>query len=252
MRIMSWQSRGGRAIAAAIVAVPLLAYGGRAHAISDPLEPFNRAMFTFNDAVLDYVIEPVGAFAEGWLSPGVRQAAHNMYLNISEPEFIATNLLQGNVRDAGISLQRVLVNTTVGIGGAFDPASQLGLVSRQTELGEAVCNLGVPAGPYLVVPLAGPANVNASALMSGLWVGHLYLIGLISPWLVAADLVIDVSVGAAMLRHSTDPVDSASSDPYQAQRREYEDYIVTACASGPLSLRPSRMRGEAIPINSGH
>lgn len=101
----------------------LSAYSNRAHAISDPIEPFNRAMFVFNDFLLDYVVDPVAGVAQTWLPLGVRQAASNMYLNVSEPEFIATNLLQGNFADSFVSLERVLVNSTIGVAGIFDPAN---------------------------------------------------------------------------------------------------------------------------------
>src|SRR3954471_7828596 len=89
-----------RAFAIIALALPLLAYGNSARAISDPIEPFNRAMFAFNEFLLNYLIDPVAGFAQSKLSPGVRQAATNMYLNLSEPEFIATNLLQGKFADS--------------------------------------------------------------------------------------------------------------------------------------------------------
>src|SRR5262245_11397252 len=127
-----------RSAAATALTLATLTLGNRAHAISDPIEPFNRAMFAFNNLLLDYIVDPASGFGQAWLSPGIRQAATNMYLNISEPEFIATNLLQGNFRDSFISLERVVVNSTIGIAGIFDPATSMGLVARQTELSEAV------------------------------------------------------------------------------------------------------------------
>src|SRR5579872_983879 len=116
-------------IAACLLAPGLVAWCGSARAMSDPLEPFNRAMFAFNDALLDYVVTPVGGVAERWLSPSVREAGRNMYANLSEPEFFVTNLLQGNFRDARISLERVAVNTTWGIAGIYDRATEMGLTT---------------------------------------------------------------------------------------------------------------------------
>jgi phospholipid-binding lipoprotein MlaA len=226
-----------RILAIVTLAVALLAHAGSARAMTDPLEPFNRAMFTFNDAVLDYVVAPVGGLAQAWLSPDVRHAAGNMYANLSEPEFIATNLLQGHFNDARISLERVMVNTTLGIGGVYDRATEFGLTTPQPEPGEAMCSLGVPAGAYLVLPLVGPANVNSTLVLSSLWVGHLYVIGLISTTLLAVDMAIDVTVGAALLRHSVDPIDTESHDPYTVQRYEYFQYIESACTPNP-AVRP--------------
>ena len=222
---------------ALLLALGLAAWPGAARAMSDPLERFNRAMFAFNDAVLDYVVTPLGGFAERWVSPDVREAGRNMYANLSEPEFVVTNLLQGNFREARISLERIAVNTTLGVAGVYDRATEMGLTTPQPEPGEAMCGLGIPAGAYLVLPLVGPANVNSTLVLSGLWVGHLYVIGLISTTLLYADIAVDVTVGAALLRHSVDPVDVQSSDPYNVQRYEYFDYIENACTARP-PVRP--------------
>jgi phospholipid-binding lipoprotein MlaA len=215
----------------------LIAYCGSARAMTDLLEPINRAMFRFNDAVLDHVVTPAGDLAAKWLSPDVRNAARNMYANLSESEFIATNLLQGNFSAAGISLERMAINTTVGVVGVYDRATEFGITTSQPEFSEAVCSLGVPAGPYLVVPLVGPANVNSTIVLAGFWVADMYVLGLISSTLVAADIVLDTSVTAALLRHSVDPIDAKSTDPYEVQRREYFEYIEHSCI-GNQAVRP--------------
>ncbi len=218
--------------------VALLSQPGPAHAILDPLEPFNRAMFALNTSVLDYVITPVGDTAAAWLPVELRKAARRFYTNLSEPEFIATNLLEGQFDDARISAQRLLVNSTLGIGGLFDPATGYGLVSRQPEFTEAVCNLGIPPGPYLVLPLVGSTNVNSTIFLSSLWVGHLYVLALFSNWVLAAELVIDVAVAAAVLRHAADAIDPVSSDPYHVQRHQYDVFVESACSPNP-AVRPA-------------
>ena len=222
---------------AAIALMALVACPGRAWAVSDPLEPLNRAVFRLNDAMLDHVIYPLGVLARTWVSPHAREAAHNVYNNLSETEFILTNLLQGDLRNASLSVGRFAVNSTVGIGGLYDPATRLGLVAREPEFSEAVCSLGVRAGAYLVVPLVGPTNLNSTAVLGALWVGELYLLSMASNVLVAADVVIDTAVGAAMLRHSVDPIDAGGADPYKVQRSQYSQYIATACTTPP-SVRP--------------
>jgi ABC-type transporter lipoprotein component MlaA len=88
-----------------------------------------------------------------------------------------------------------------------------------------------------VLPIVGPANVNSTIVLTGLWVGHLYVIGLISTTLLYADIAVDVAVGAALLRHSVDPVDAVSTDPYNVQRFEYSEYIDNACTARP-AVRP--------------
>ncbi len=200
--------------------------------MEDPLESYNRAIFTFNESLLDHVVDPLARVGEAWLPPEAREAARNIYANVSEPEFIVTNLLQGNVTDAAISFERVAVNSTLGIAGVFDVATGLGMDRRAPEFAESVCSLGVPPGAYLVMPVIGSTNVNALAVLTTLWVGHLYVISLISNWLLAADLILDAAVATATLRHSADAVDETSSDPYSVQRSEYYQYIDAGCVTG--------------------
>ena len=95
------------------------------------------------------------------------------------------------------------------------------------------------AGAYLVVPLVGPTNLNSTAVLGALWVGELYVLSMASNVLVAADVVIDTAVGAAMLRHSVDPMNAGGADPYKVQRSQYSQYIATACTSTEVGV-PSR------------
>jgi phospholipid-binding lipoprotein MlaA len=101
-------------------------------------------MFAFNNAVLTNVVDPIAGSAGTSSSPGLREAGRNFYSNLSEWEFVLTNLMQGNYADSGVSAERLAINTTLGVGGLFDPATRMGLVRRETEYGEAVCSFGVP------------------------------------------------------------------------------------------------------------
>ncbi len=225
-----------RALAvAALVVTTLLSCGG-AHSAQDPLERFNRAMFTFNNAVLDHVVDPVASFADTSVSPELRQTGRNFYNNLNEWEFIVTNLLQGNYADFRVSAERLAINTTLGVGGLFDPASRFGLTRRETEFGEAVCSFGVPPGAYLVLPLAGPANTTSFGVIAVVFVGGYVALGQIATWLVVFDAVTDVATGAASLRHVADRPDTVSRDPYVAQRSEYLAYLQHGCPIGAADI----------------
>ena len=221
----------------ALALTALLALPPRtARAADDPLESFNRAMFAFNNAVLEYVVDPFTAYAQTSVSPQLRQASHNFYENPSEWEFVVTNLLQGNYADSGVSAKRLAINTTLGVGGLFDPATSMGLVRRETEFGEAVCSFGVPPGSYLVLPLVGPANTTSFGIIAVVFVGAYYVLGQVATWVVVVDVVTDVAVGAASLRHVADRPDAIHSDPYVAQRREYIEYLKHGCQIGAAGL----------------
>ncbi len=198
-------------------------------ATSDPLEAFNRSMFEFNNLVVDYVIDPVSGVLRAWVPVFVREAGARMYDNLTEPEFIVTNLFSGNKADAGVSASRFAINTTLGLAGLFDPASEMGFVRRETEFGESLCHLGVPTAPFVVLPFIGPANTWSAGLLTGFFAVEWYALSMISTLLATADLVVDISASAASLRHATDQPDMAARDPYILQRTEYLQYVEKGC-----------------------
>jgi phospholipid-binding lipoprotein MlaA len=217
-----------RALASLASAALLVLTAGPARAADDPLESFNRAMFAFNNALLVHVVDPIAEFAQTSLSPGVRQASANFYNNMTEWQFVLTNLMQGNYTDSRVSLERLAINTTLGIGGIYDKATGMGLVRRETEYSEAVCSLGVPPGAFLVLPAIGPANTTSFGAAVVVFSAGYYVLGQVATWLVVFDVVTDVAVGAASLRHVADRP-AVSTDPYVVQRQEYLDYIKRGC-----------------------
>ena len=127
---------------------------------NDPLEPFNRKIFWFNDRVDSYVLEPA---AKGWnfVVPGVLQTClSNFFYNLRFPIETVNDLLQGKVQHAASDVGRFLVNTTVGVAGFFDPASSVGLELHWEDFGQTLGWWGVGTGPYLVLPILGPSNVR--------------------------------------------------------------------------------------------
>ena len=205
---------------------------GATRANADPLEAFNRSMFAFNNEVVDHVIEPLSGTLRAWVPPPVREAGARFYDNLTEPEFIVTNLFSGNHADAGVSASRFAINTTLGVAGIFDPATDMGFVRRETEFGESLCHLGVATQPFVVLPLIGPTNVWSAGLLTGFFAVEWYALSLISSLLATADLVVDISASAASLRHAADQPDMAATDPYDIQRAEYSQYIEKGCGAG--------------------
>jgi phospholipid-binding lipoprotein MlaA len=130
-------------------------------AVNDPLEPLNRKIFWFNDKVDVYFLEPV---ARGWdfVLPGAAQrSVGNFFENLDFPIVLTNDVLQGKPRDAGVTLGRFLLNTTVGVGGLFDPAEAWGGVEgRQEDFGQTLGRWGLGGGPYLVLPLIGASNLR--------------------------------------------------------------------------------------------
>ncbi|MBP0594636.1 VacJ family lipoprotein [Paraburkholderia sp. LEh10] len=126
----------------------------------DPLEGFNRTIFTFNDTVDKYAVKPV---AKGYVfvtPQPVRDSVTNFFSNIGDVYIAANNLLQLKIADGVSDIMRIVINTIFGVGGLFDVATIAKLPKHDNDFGLTLGHYGVPAGPYLVLPLFGPSTVR--------------------------------------------------------------------------------------------
>jgi phospholipid-binding lipoprotein MlaA len=146
---------------------------------NDPLEPTNRAIYAFNNALDTAILKPV---AQGYryVVPGaVRGGIHNSLSNLATPVQFSNDVLEGKPRRAGDTTMRFLINSTVGVLGFFDVASDWGYPNHDSDFGITMALWGMPAGPYLFLPVFGPSDprdavglgVNA-AMDPFTWVGQ--------------------------------------------------------------------------------
>ena len=128
----------------------------------DPWEGFNRSMYSFNDGFDEKIGKPVaGAYRD--VIPGVvRSGVRNFFANIADLWIGANNLLQGKPVDAVTDWARFAINTTVGIFGLFDWASDMGIDKHDEDFGQTFGRWGARDGPYLVWPFLGSSNVRDS------------------------------------------------------------------------------------------
>ncbi|TPW14792.1 MAG: lipoprotein [Halothiobacillaceae bacterium] len=130
--------------------------------VSDPLERYNRGIFWLNDKFYFYLLKPV-AKTYRYVPEGVRVSISNVFSNLTSPIRLVSSLLQGDINKAGNELGRFMINTTVGIGGLFDPARQYaGLRKREEDIGQALGRYGLKPGIYIVWPIIGPSNLRDS------------------------------------------------------------------------------------------
>jgi phospholipid-binding lipoprotein MlaA len=126
---------------------------------NDPLESINRPLWTFTwDYADKYVLKPASETYVEYMPTEVRTGLYNVALNLNEPSTIINNLLQGKFSEAGKSTGRFLLNSTIGLFGFFDPASDFNWMRNQEEFGEVLGTYGVGDGPYLMV--LGPSSVR--------------------------------------------------------------------------------------------
>jgi phospholipid-binding lipoprotein MlaA len=126
----------------------------------DPWESFNRSVFEFNEGLDAYVLKPVVAGYRFVLPEFVRDGVYNFFSNYSDIYTALHNLLQGKPADAFNDFMRVVVNTTMGLGGLLDLATPGGLEKHKEDWGQTLGVWGVPAGPYAVLPFFGPSSVR--------------------------------------------------------------------------------------------
>lgn len=196
----------------------------------DPLRSFNQMMFDANAALAASVLVPAGRRLDGLSPPLLKEAAANVYGNLVEVKYVVTNLMAGQLAASAASAGRFLLNSTVGLGGVWDPASRLGLGRRETSFAEALCAVGLTPGHYLVLPLVGSTDVTTATLVSGVSGAQIWVIGLASPALAIADLVLDVGIAAAALGDVANLPDGI--DPYGAARDRYGLTVKQACGGG--------------------
>ena len=126
----------------------------------DPFEGFNRASYKFNDALDRAILKPTAKGYKAIAPQFVETGVSNFFSNLGQPTVILNDLLQAKFTPALSDTGRFLLNTTVGIGGLFDPASKAGLDRNDEDFGQTLGKWGMPSGPYLMVPFFGPSTVR--------------------------------------------------------------------------------------------
>jgi phospholipid-binding lipoprotein MlaA len=138
-------------------------YGDEAEVkVYDPFEKFNKGVFAFNSVLYKYVTKPLARFTEFVIPAPVLTAANRVIDNAESPVRITSSLFQGKGQRAAQETGKLLVNSTVGIGGIWKPSERIEALSKvpYEDTGQALGFWGIPSGPYLVVPVLGPSSVR--------------------------------------------------------------------------------------------
>ncbi len=132
--------------------------------VDDPFEPMNRGIYSFNILADDYVMEPAVRWYEKLIPGMIRNRISDFFDNIGDIPVMLNCFLQGKPEKGGTVLGRIMINTTVGICGLWDPASAIeNLPEYAEDFGQTLGVWGLPAGPYLMLPLLGPSSVRDAA-----------------------------------------------------------------------------------------
>ena len=197
---------------------------------SDPLESFNRPVFEFNDGLDRHILQPV---AKGYvaITPApVRTGVTNFFDNLTYLNVILNDILQGKFHQGIDDTARFLINSTIGIGGIFDPASTGGLVKHEEDLGQTFGTWGADEGTYLNIPLVGPSSTrDAPDLVTSTLLNPLtYFATAIAAPISAANIINK----RANLLDATKFRDEAALDPYAFTREAYRQHRTSLIYDG--------------------
>ena len=204
--------------------VSLMLLGGCASTKNprDPLEPMNRAIYHFNDGLDKVVLKPVATVYKGILPQFVRTGITNFYNNLYDVLTALNNLLQGKIGDAASDVGRIALNTTVGLAGFIDVATEVGLEKHKEDFGQTLGRWGIASGPYLQIPFFGPSSFrDAAGSFVDLKLDPVYWIWLHHvPTRNSVWALYIVNLRANLL-DSTKILEEAALDPYEFQRDAY-------------------------------
>ncbi len=198
---------------------------GKMTNISDPLEPFNRAMFQFNDKLYFWVLKPVAQGYKKVVPEVARSSADHFFANLRFPIRFVSCLLQADFGCAGTEFGRFTVNTVWGVGGLLDPASNknLDIPKKQADLGQTLGVYGLGPGFYIVWPILGPSSARDTAKIVG--DTFMYPVNYINPWYQWLGIRVYEEVNDTSLRIGDyESLKEAAIDPYVALRDAYAQY----------------------------
>lgn len=166
---------------------------------NDPWESYNRTMFEFNDTVDRYTLKPVAQAYDYVMPEFAEQRVSNFFSNLDDLGNFVHGILQLDFETAFQDLTRFIFNTTLGLGGLFEVTEDLGFLTpkHQQDMGVTLASWGVPQGPYVVLPLLGPATVrSAVGKVPDYFISPGYVIGAHTQWLGENDTEIGYGVTA--------------------------------------------------------
>lgn len=186
----------------------------------DPLEGFNRVMFDFNDTLDRAALQPAAKAYQAVLPDFVQAGVGNFFGNLGDVWTAVNNFLQGKVEAGAQDVVRVVANSTLGVLGLFDIASDSGVPKHKEDFGQTLGVWGVPAGPYVVLPFLGASTVRDTAALPADIYGDLWTYKEPVRWRNTGSVVRLVDRRAALL-DASNLLEDAALDRYQFIRDAY-------------------------------
>ncbi len=192
----------------------------------DPLEGFNRAMFSVNRGADKILVKPVTQVYRGVAPKPARDGIRNFFANVSEPFSFINNILQGKGDRAARNVGRFLVNSTIGVAGLFDQASRMGIKRADEDFGQTLAAWGANGGPYIMLPLLGPSTLRDGVGTGSAWFLDPYRVctrecDLPKGSQLALTATQVISIRDGLIESGADNFLASTLDPYAATRSAY-------------------------------
>lgn len=221
----------------------------------DPIEDINRNIFSFNNGVDEYVLEPVARGYRNNIPDVVQTGVGNFFLNLRYPSYLVSDVVQGKFDQALDHTGRFLINTTIGIFGIIDFATDMGLPDHDEDFGIALAYHGVPAGPYLMLPILGPSNVRdgvgriVDAFLDPIgWVGYSSLSSRTKLVIAGSALGLKLVHTRAGLLQAVEAAKEGSVDYYLFMQGAYYQYRQGVLTDGKDDDELGSLEGEGDDI----
>ncbi len=197
---------------------------------ADPLESINRPIYNFNDALDRHVMQPIARGYTKITPEPVRDRITNFFNNLTYLNVILNDFLQGKFHQGIDDSARFFINSTVGLGGLFDPASTGGLVQHNEDFGQTLGVWGMDEVAYLVLPLLGPSSVrDVPDLATSTALNPLTYF----TFAIAAPIsAVNIVNSRANLLEATEFRDEAALDPYVFTREAYRQHRISLIYDG--------------------
>ena len=234
-----------------LVAVAASLTGCASMSQKDPYEKFNRQMFTFNDAVDRNALKPVATAYKKVVPNFAQVGVNNFFSNLSDIWSSANNLMQGKAERSLSDLTRVVINSTFGIAGLIDIASDAGLPKHSEDFGQTLGYWGVPSGPYVMLPLLGPSTVRDTAGLPLDIAADLWGYG-VSGKVHVAGTILRVVDQRAVLLDATNLMEQAALDRYEFIRDGFLQQRKSKVFDGETSRKEAKAaRKDEVPDARG-
>lgn len=182
---------------------------------NDPFESYNRAMFSFNDNLDQYILKPVAKGYDFVMPSPAQKGVSNFFSNLDDVLVLTNNLFQFKLSKAASDAGRIIINSTLGLFGLIDWATDIGLKKNNEDFGQTLGYWGMPAGPYFVLPFLGPSTIRDT---SGLAVDSIYF----------------------------DPIYNEIHESFPAPRRENENAVWGLTLTKAIDTRAQLLKAEKI------